>query len=450
MLPRESASVTTAALLGLDVRTRLPAGRRLSRTAASSPLAYSRDCRPDRGSEASCSGSGRPGSGSDANVGVGACSVLRIEVPSSTAARDYTRTDAVTSPGLRAAVARTLLDAPHTEETLFCVRDGSLRIAAQSVPADVFPRVSRLGECSDTSCGCHRPTHPAVRQRFRDYAAAVATETLRTLSLASQLLGLESGVGGARGLRFVGIGSGELLTEFELLCAAREVHQVPIESISLIDISYKSLVKGEPEGELARRCHDALDQLAAHFAPARVHAFGGVDDFLAACKAWPETYCGATLCSAVDASSVPNAQAHPRTPRLAHPNSHLHLCLPRLVVPAVSCRPCPPEVERLYSAMRRTVASLVRCQPSPCTGPQGCEGVPRQRRSALRADQLRRERSAAAECTRRRDCRVDLLLAGSAARDQLGRRVDASRGAAQARAQPDGPSAVGGGGREGA
>jgi hypothetical protein len=78
-----------------------------------------------------------------------------------------------------------------------------------------------FAECGEAGCACNRLTQPAVRRQFRE---AIVRHVLRALHQ-----------GGERPtVRYVGLGSGLLLSDAELLCALQE-GGATIESITLVD-----------------------------------------------------------------------------------------------------------------------------------------------------------------------------------------------------------------------
>ena len=82
------------------------------------------------------------------------------------------------------------------------LRGGMVRLSPR-LPA--FNFVDKLGECGDARCGCYRLYRPDIRKHFRD---VVSQTTLGQLSRSK-----------LQRLRYVTVGSGSLLTDFEILCA---------------------------------------------------------------------------------------------------------------------------------------------------------------------------------------------------------------------------------------
>ena len=102
----------------------------------------------------------------------------------------------------------------------FETRDGQLRIAAD---AQLSTWLAELGECADPNCGCYRPKHPSVRQRFKQMLlASVRAPTTQHPRL-----------------RYVSVGSGGLLYDLELILALREKHgPACVELVVAIDRKY--------------------------------------------------------------------------------------------------------------------------------------------------------------------------------------------------------------------
>ena len=81
---------------------------------------------------------------------------------------------------------------------------------------------THLGECADAKCGCYRLGRPDVRHRFREFVCERTAEELR-------------GRGGV--VRYVTVGSGQLLTDWEIL-SGLERRGLTIESIVAVDKAY--------------------------------------------------------------------------------------------------------------------------------------------------------------------------------------------------------------------
>ena len=155
--------------------------------------------------------------------------------------------------------------------------------------AQGFRFVERFGECADSKCGCYRPWRPDVRRRFRDACAQLTT----TASGA-----IVSAAAARRAVRYVTFCSGQLLTDFELLCALVD-RGLQIESIVAVDTSYSEArgddcTVGGGNASAEAEALAALKQLAAFFAPAPCHSFSNLESFRRALTCDPATYGDAT------------------------------------------------------------------------------------------------------------------------------------------------------------
>ena len=257
-------------------------------------------------------------------------------------------------PDVRSVVRRSLLmprvSAGYEE------RDGSIRVSEQH-GAVVIECTRALGECADDMCSCNRLKRPKVRQSFRDGVVAAVTEALSsTEASAARSSSSSSGVGSGgdsggqsassirKPVRYVTLGSGLLLTDFEILCGLVD-QGLRIGSVVAVDTEYRALPtlierRRRVQDDVARanalvRClvravraccelpllaplpeelrdlerrkaesHEAaLRQLAEFFAPARVYAFPSLRAMRAACGAQPDRFGGATtvvLCDSAD------------------------------------------------------------------------------------------------------------------------------------------------------
>ena len=161
------------------------------------------------------------------------------------------------------------------------LRGGMVRLSPR-LPA--FNFVDKLGECGDARCGCYRLYRPDIRKHFRD---VVSQTTLGQLSRSK-----------LQRLRYVTVGSGSLLTDFEILCALDSLG-VAIDSIICVDTCYDAEATEKKEADAA------LSQLGAFFSPATsVHAFGSVARFVDACALEPHLYGHATTFVHCDAGGV--------------------------------------------------------------------------------------------------------------------------------------------------
>ena len=139
-----------------------------------------------------------------------------------------------------------------------------------------------LCECGDATCGTYRLKRPGVRRSFRELVSGKTSEAL---------------LGSGRGVRYVSIGSGGVLFDFELLSQMRRAG-LRIETITLVDTAYGPARPGESSHKAA------IAQLAAFFAPARVHTFELLESLRAAASHDPSAFSQQTTFVACDASSV--------------------------------------------------------------------------------------------------------------------------------------------------
>ncbi|KAL1503472.1 hypothetical protein AB1Y20_011956 [Prymnesium parvum] len=177
----------------------------------------------------------------------------------------------------------------HGGASLFEHRGAYVRLAL-SWP--LARRVDALGECADSRCGCYRLHRPEVRQRFCKWVVDAALE----------------GLPGQRRVRYVTVGSGLLLTDFEILCGLVE-RGVQVESVVAIDKCYERLLEPTDAAADATDEARALRQLAAFFAPAPVHAFGSLAQYKQACAAHPAEYGRATTYIHCDAGDISTADS---------------------------------------------------------------------------------------------------------------------------------------------
>ena len=173
------------------------------------------------------------------------------------------------SPAQYEAIRKFLLESPQSPQAIerhprshtYEVRNAQVRIARACAG---FSWVSEFGECGDTRCGCYRLWRPDVRRRFRENVVRCTVEQL-----------------GASGqVRYVTVGSGSLLTDFEILCALR-ASGLTIASIVAVDTCYDF---GKEDGAAPAK---ALRQLGEFFGPmCAVYAFASLERFTSACVRW--------------------------------------------------------------------------------------------------------------------------------------------------------------------
>ena len=142
---------------------------------------------------------------------------------------DFT-SDATFTPEVSKRVLRTLLG---QREDGYEKRGGFIRFVDNP---SISERVSAFGECASDTCGCNRLTRPMVRSSFRDGVLAALSATLAPQGLHMTTDGLVS----PPWVRYVTLGSGLLLTDFEILCGLVE-RGFRIESIVAVDIAYMDL-----------------------------------------------------------------------------------------------------------------------------------------------------------------------------------------------------------------
>ena len=207
---------------------------------------------------------------------------------------------------------------------------GSVRISA---PRSLHALAGDLGECADPRCGCYRLSRPQVRASFRELVVGATCKLVRQA--------------GAKHIHYVTVGSGQLLTDFEILCDLWAAG-FRVESIIAIDTqyedgrddgsscsSYSHGGSGGSDGDGSKRhgssgdgnkrggllaglspdpedpnvdASRALSQLAAFFAPAKVLAFASLDGFCTACDAEPAQLCRANAFVRCDAAAVDSAK----------------------------------------------------------------------------------------------------------------------------------------------
>ena len=190
--------------------------------------------------------------------------------------RNFTRPAAsggVPPEALRALIRHDLL---RPAPGVFTVR-GDAAVLSSSCTAGAW--LGALAECSSEGCSCSRHVFPLVRPLFRD--------TVVRCVLAA--------AGGARpNVRYVGVGSGLLLADAEILSGLVEAG-AQVSSITLVDAGY---------GTYKERDSMALAQLGSLFSPAPVVAFDSLSRFGEACTSQPDRYGHATVLVACDPSTA--------------------------------------------------------------------------------------------------------------------------------------------------
>ena len=167
--------------------------------------------------------------------------------------------------------------------------DGAMaRLRPRSAPADVHALLRPFGECADLSCGCCRLVLPHVRPRFRDCVAALVAERWAQH--------------GSPAVRYVTIGSGQLLLDVEILLSLSLEHALTIETVVCIDTAYADAVRKRGvctaadagAGPIGDPQEAALARLALVLAPARVFAFDTLSQYELACAHRPDLFGRAT------------------------------------------------------------------------------------------------------------------------------------------------------------
>ena len=192
----------------------------------------------------------------------------------------------VPTAAIRSEVASAVLKQVGTlAEPSICYeyRGGGISLSKEGVGARCFAFCRDFGECGCHGCGCNRLQNPNGRRRFREMVVA------RTESDVAR-----------NPVRFVTIGAGNLLTDFEILLGLWQ-RGMTIESIVAIDSAYTN-TNAPLERDMY---HRSLSAIGIFFSPARVTAFGSGNDYVAAAKAKPSLYANANLFLYCDAGAVP-------------------------------------------------------------------------------------------------------------------------------------------------
>ena len=236
---------------------------------------------------------------------------------SSDAATDRALRGAFAAPSdeARAHVRRMVLSGAGGYE----LRDGYVRVKRFGSLSSVTEWTSNLGECGDSNCGCYRLSESAAsrlaRPKFRN---AVVT---RTHAWFTQQQQQRQGRppeedddarqrGGPEGIRYVSIGCGSLLTDFEILCGLQE-RGLPIEAVTLCDTVYG-----------AHAPNLAVQTLADFFWPARVAAFDSLSTLRHAAEEEPGRYGRASVFVHCDAADISKPQSHGLASLLLAPGAY--------------------------------------------------------------------------------------------------------------------------------
>lgn len=208
--------------------------------------------------------------------------------------------DAIRQHVLSCSQQKALSRLPHSR--YHEMRNGQVRLR-RTVPG--FDFVDKFGECGDSRCGCYRLSRPDVRRNFCHTVAQVTQSQLRRLDAAR--------------VRYVTVGSGSLLTDFEILCTLEGLG-LSIESVVCIDLDYADCVKGDhKDGVIA-----ALEQLGAFLGPSvALYAFGSLDSFNNACALEPHLYGNATTFVHCDAGILDTEKVKAAAVRCLVENGHM-------------------------------------------------------------------------------------------------------------------------------
>ena len=214
----------------------------------------------------------------------------------------------------------------------FEIRDGHVRIKSGSHPA--FAWASKLGECGDAKCACFRLWRPDVRRRFVKASVALTLEQFGQKNLHESIHSSQARGGS---IRYVTVGSGQLLSDFLLLCALVDAGMT-IESIIAVDRTYESPDEAvtaratisaasedrPPSKEDLEAASAAVAQLAAFFYTAQLFTFSSLEQLRSAHTLDPYTYGRATTFVHCDAA-LPGV-----FPLLPTPN-HRHFLTKQLI-----------------------------------------------------------------------------------------------------------------------
>ena len=183
-------------------------------------------------------------------------------------------------------------------------RGSYVRVRYRDRPRSIRNWTDAFGECSDSSCGCYR---------LGDGPSSLARGTFRNAVVQRTVAQLRHGWHTADNpVRYVSVGCGLLLTDFEILCGLQE-KGLPIESIVFVDRCYA----GSPKD-----CTEAFRLVAGFFDSARVCAFGSLDDLRQAAAAAPAEYGTATTYIHCDAEDIGGESSRALAARLLVSGGH--------------------------------------------------------------------------------------------------------------------------------
>jgi hypothetical protein len=142
------------------------------------------------------------------------------------------------------------------------VKRGMFLCVSPQLPI-VSAKLSNLGECAESDCGCSRLLFPHVRPLFRKNLVAMMSSCMR---------------GRGKEIRYVSVGSGLMLYDLELLCGLQEAG-FRVKSVVFVDNAF-----GGALGPEARElCERALHDVGAFMAPTRVAMYTGIGPYALAC-----------------------------------------------------------------------------------------------------------------------------------------------------------------------
>lgn len=118
---------------------------------------------------------------------------------------------------------------------------------------------SDFGECGDSGCRCYRIAYPQVRHDFRNVVVRRTTAAARAAAIVE---------GATAAVRYVSVGCGSLLTDFEILCGLAS-QGVGIESIILADVVYTTPPTPEQHACFNLLAGVGLDRLKPLLKPSR-------------------------------------------------------------------------------------------------------------------------------------------------------------------------------------
>lgn len=188
------------------------------------------------------------------------------------------------SEAIRAEVRRYLLTGAAGYEG----RGGYVCVVHHNKPGSIKTWTKALGECGDSSCGCYRLAYTKTASARATFRNMVVTRTTEQCSATSAMYSGSS-------VRYVSVGCGKLLTDFEILCGLEE-KGLTVESIVFVDRAYSGH---------AHEYKEAFEQVAGFFTQSRLCAFTSLDDLKMACEAEPELYGRATTYVHCDAEDIP-------------------------------------------------------------------------------------------------------------------------------------------------